>query len=60
MLQIRAFQPSDSWDERTALIDTWNDIDADDLSDTDVQVYVREALTMTQAAARPMERGSRL
>ena len=41
VLQIRAFQPSDTWDERTALIDTWNDIDADDLSDTDVQLYVR-------------------
>ena len=41
MLQIRAFQPSDSWDERTELIDSWNDIDADDLSDTDVQLYVR-------------------
>ena len=41
VLQIRAFQPNDTWDERTALIDTWNDIDANDLSDTDVQVYVR-------------------
>lgn len=41
VLQIRAFQPSDSWDERTELIDVWNDIDADDLSDTDVQLYVR-------------------
>ena len=41
VLQIRAFQPSDTWDDRTALIDTWNDIDADDLSDTDVQLYVR-------------------
>ena len=41
VLQIRAFQPSDSWDERTELIDSWNDIDADDLSDTDVQLYVR-------------------
>ena len=41
VLQVRAFQPNDTWDERTALIDTWNDIDANDLSDTDVQVYVR-------------------
>ena len=41
VLQIRAFQPSDTWDERTELIDAWNDIDADDLSDTDVQLYVR-------------------
>ena len=41
VLQIRAFQPNDTWDERTALIDTWSDIDANDLSDTDVQVYVR-------------------
>jgi len=41
VLQIRAFQPSDSWDERTELIDVWSDIDADDLSDTDVQLYVR-------------------
>jgi predicted phage tail protein len=41
VLQLRSFQPNDSWDERTALIDTWSDIDADDLSDTDVQLYVR-------------------
>ena len=41
VLQIRAFQPNDTWDERTAQIDTWSDIDANDLSDTDVQLYVR-------------------
>ena len=43
VLQIRAFQPTDTWDDRTALIDTWNDIDADDLSDTDVQLFVRRS-----------------
>ena len=41
VLQLRAFQPTDTWDDRSALIDTWNDIDADDLSDTDVQLFVR-------------------
>ena len=42
VLQIRAFQPSDNWDERTELVDSWNDIDADDLSDTDVRLFVRQ------------------
>ena len=41
VLQIRAFQPTDTIDDRTELIDDWNDVDADDLSDTDVQLYVR-------------------
>ena len=41
ILQIRAFQPNDTIDQRTANIDDWNDIDADDLSDTDVQVFAR-------------------
>ncbi len=41
ILQIRAFQPNDTIDQRTENIDDWNDIDADDLSDTDVQVFAR-------------------
>jgi len=41
ILQIRTFQPNDTINDRTELIDSWNDIDADDLSDTDVQVFVR-------------------
>ena len=41
ILQIRAFQPNDTIDQRTENIDSWNDIDADDLSDTDVQVFAR-------------------
>ena len=40
-MQIRAFQPNDTIDQRTENIDDWNDIDADDLSDTDVQVFAR-------------------
>jgi predicted phage tail protein len=40
-LQMKSINPDDFWDSRTNLIDTWNDIDADDLSETNAELYVR-------------------
>jgi predicted phage tail protein len=40
-LKTRAFQPGNAWDERTDLIDAWSDIDGDDLSAVNAQLYVR-------------------
>ncbi len=41
ILLTRAFQPGDAWDERTELIDEWDDIDGDDLSAVNAELYVR-------------------
>ena len=41
ILKTRAFQPGNAWDERTLDLDDWNDIDGDDLSDVNAQLYVR-------------------
>ena len=40
-LQMKSINPDDFWDSRNNLIDTWNDIDADDLSETNAELYVR-------------------
>ena len=40
-LQINTINPDDFWDSRNDLIDTWNDIDADDLSETNAELYSR-------------------
>ena len=40
-LQINTINPDDFWDSRSANIDTWNDIDADDLSETNAELYSR-------------------
>ena len=40
-LKINTINPDDFWDSRSALIDTWNDIDADDLSETNAELYSR-------------------
>tara|TARA_R100000278_G_scaffold51744_1_gene43720 strand:+ start:65 stop:1777 length:1713 start_codon:yes stop_codon:yes gene_type:complete len=40
-LQMKSINPDDFWDSRSNLIDTWNDIDADDLSETNAELYVR-------------------
>ena len=40
-LQIKTINPDDFWDSRNDLIDTWNDIDADDLSETNAELYSR-------------------
>ena len=37
----RAFLPSDTVDGRTANIDTWTDIDGDDVNDVNAELYVR-------------------
>ena len=41
ILKTRAFEPGNTWDERTDLIDLWDDIDGDDLSATNASLYVR-------------------
>jgi predicted phage tail protein len=40
-LKINTINPDDFWDSRSANIDTWNDIDADDLSETNAELYSR-------------------
>lgn len=40
-LQMKSINPDDFWDSRSELIDVWNDIDADDLSETNAELYVR-------------------
>jgi len=40
-LQVRTINPDDFWDSRNDNIDTWDDIDADDLSGTNAELYVR-------------------
>ena len=40
-LQITSINPDDFWDSRSDNIDTWNDIDADDLSETNAELYSR-------------------
>ena len=40
-LQITSINPDDFWDSRTDDIDTWDDIDADDLSETNAELYSR-------------------
>lgn len=41
ILKTRAFEPGNAWDDRTDLIDLWNDIDGDDLGAANCQLYVR-------------------
>jgi predicted phage tail protein len=41
ILKTRALEPDNTWDERTDLIDLWDDIDGDDLSATNASLYVR-------------------
>jgi len=40
-LKIRTINPDDFWDSRNDNIDTWDDIDADDLSAANAELYVR-------------------
>tara|TARA_Y100000356_G_scaffold95048_1_gene80437 strand:- start:775 stop:4341 length:3567 start_codon:yes stop_codon:yes gene_type:complete len=40
-LQITSINPDDFWDSRSDNIDAWNDIDADDLSETNAELYSR-------------------
>jgi predicted phage tail protein len=40
-LQITSINPDDFWDSRSDNIDLWNDIDADDLSETNAELYSR-------------------
>nr|BAR36048.1 phage tail protein [uncultured Mediterranean phage uvMED] len=40
-LQITSINPDDFWDSRSNNIDTWDDIDADDLSETNAELYSR-------------------
>jgi|MDSZ01.3.fsa_nt_gb predicted phage tail protein len=40
-LKISTINPDDFWDSRSDDIDTWNDIDADDLSETNAELYSR-------------------
>jgi predicted phage tail protein len=40
-LKINTINPDDFWDSRSDDIDTWNDIDADDLSETNAELYSR-------------------
>ena len=40
-LKINTINPDDFWDSQCNLIDTWNDIDADDLSETNAELYSR-------------------
>ena len=40
-LKINTINPDDFWDSRSDNIDTWNDIDADDLSETNAELYSR-------------------
>ena len=40
-LQITSINPDDFWDSRSDNIDTWDDIDADDLSETNAELYSR-------------------
>jgi predicted phage tail protein len=40
-LKTRAFVPTDFWDSRTGLIDTWVDIDGTDISLVNAEMYVR-------------------
>ena len=40
-LRVRTINPDDFWDSRNDNIDTWDDIDADDLSGTNAELYVR-------------------
>ena len=63
ILSTRAFQPGSSWDDRTEYIDEWNDIDGDDLSDVNAQLYVRTTPdnpsgTPTWAAWQPFVNGT--
>lgn len=41
ILKTRSFEPGNTWDERTDLIDLWDDIDGDDLSAVNASLYVR-------------------
>ena len=41
ILQTRAFEPGNAWDDRLGLIDDWDDIDGDDLGAANCQLYVR-------------------
>ena len=41
ILKTRAFEPGNAWDDRTDLIDLWDDIDGDDLGAANCQLYVR-------------------
>ena len=40
-LQMKSINPDDFWDSRSNDIDTWDDIDADDLSETNAELYSR-------------------
>ena len=40
-LQMKSINPDDFWDSRSNNIDTWDDIDADDLSETNAELYSR-------------------
>lgn len=41
ILQTRAFEPGNTWDERLGIIDEWDDIDGDDLSAVNASLSVR-------------------
>ena len=50
ILQTRAYEPGNTWDDRLALIDSWDDIDGDDLGAANCQVYVRTTNDDTTAS----------
>ena len=41
ILKTRAFEPNNQWDDRTINLDSWTDIDGDDLGGVDTQLYAR-------------------
>jgi predicted phage tail protein len=50
ILQTRAFEPGNTWDDRLDLIDLWDDIDGDDLGAANCQIYVRTTNDDTTAS----------
>ena len=50
ILQTRAYEPGNTWDDRLDLIDLWDDIDGDDLGAANCQIYVRTTNDDTTAS----------
>jgi predicted phage tail protein len=61
-LVARGIYPSDTWDSRTALIDTWQDIDGGVVDQVNAELYVRKTNddpsgTPTYSAWQPLANG---